>query len=111
MLTAEDLGECVQAFAIAMAELMGVDEVERAGVPKGRYRRERTVVRAPYLIGRREMMTVNISSERLLMKSRLAGVACGSSSPHLRLLAAPFSTSGVSLSTTLSDRSGSTGNI
>ena len=31
--TAEDLGECIQAFAIAMAELVGVDEVERAGVP------------------------------------------------------------------------------
>ena len=30
---AEDLGECIQAFAIAMAELMGGDEVERAGVP------------------------------------------------------------------------------
>ena len=45
------------------------------------------------------------------MKSRPAGVACGSSSPRLRLLAAPFSTSGVSLSTALSDRNGSTGNI
>ena len=31
--TAEDLGECIQAFAIAMAELVGVDEVERTGVP------------------------------------------------------------------------------
>ena len=31
--TAEDLGECIQAFVIAMAELVGVDEVERAGVP------------------------------------------------------------------------------
>ena len=31
--TAEDLGECIQAFAIAMAELVGVDEVERGGVP------------------------------------------------------------------------------
>ena len=31
--TAEDLGECIQTFAIAMAELVGVDEVERAGVP------------------------------------------------------------------------------
>ena len=31
--TAEDLGERIQAFAIAMAELVGVDEVERAGVP------------------------------------------------------------------------------
>ena len=30
---AEDLGERIQAFAIAMAELVGVDEVERAGVP------------------------------------------------------------------------------
>ena len=56
-------------------------------------------------------MTVNISSGRLLMKSRPAGVACGSSSPRLRLLAAPFSTSGVSLSAALSDRNGSTGNI
>jgi len=33
--TAEDLGERIQAFAIAMAELVGVDEVERAGVPQG----------------------------------------------------------------------------
>ena len=31
--TAEDLGEHIQAFAIAMGELVGVDEVERAGVP------------------------------------------------------------------------------
>ena len=31
--TAEDLGECIQDFATAMAELVGVDEVERAGVP------------------------------------------------------------------------------
>ena len=31
--TAEDLGERIQAFAIAMAELVGVDEVERARVP------------------------------------------------------------------------------
>ena len=33
MVTVEDLGECIQAFAIAMAELVGVDEVERGGVP------------------------------------------------------------------------------
>ena len=56
-------------------------------------------------------MTLNISSGRLLIKSRPAGVACGSSLPRLRLLAAPFSTSGVSLSAALSDRNGSTGNI
>ena len=31
--TAKDLGERIQAFAIAMAELVGVDEVERDGVP------------------------------------------------------------------------------
>ena len=31
--TTKDLGELIQAFAIAMAELVGVDEVERAGVP------------------------------------------------------------------------------
>ena len=31
--TVEGLGECIQAFAIAMAELVGVDEVERGGVP------------------------------------------------------------------------------
>ena len=31
--TAEDLGERIQAFAITMAELVGVDEVERARVP------------------------------------------------------------------------------
>ena len=30
--TAEDLGERIQAFAIAMAELVGVDEVKRGGV-------------------------------------------------------------------------------
>ena len=40
------------------------------------------------------------------INSRPAGVACGSSSPRLRLLAAPFSTSGVSLSAALSDRMG-----
>ena len=31
--TTEDLGERIQTFAIAMAELVGVDEVERVGVP------------------------------------------------------------------------------
>ena len=31
--TAEDLGERMQAFAVAIAELVGVDEVERDGVP------------------------------------------------------------------------------
>ena len=31
--TSEDLGERIQAFAIAMAELVGVDEVERARIP------------------------------------------------------------------------------
>ena len=31
--TAEDLGERIQAFAIAMAELGGVDEVEGGGGP------------------------------------------------------------------------------
>ena len=29
----EDVGQRVQAFAIAMIELVGVDEVERGGVP------------------------------------------------------------------------------
>ena len=57
------------------------------------------------------MMTVNISSGRLLMKSRPARVTCSSSSRRLRLLAAPFSTFGVSLSVVLSDRNGSAGNI
>jgi hypothetical protein len=33
MVPAEDLGQCVQAFAIAMAELVDIDEVERGGVP------------------------------------------------------------------------------
>ena len=33
MVTAEDLGEHIQAFAIAMAEVVGVNEVERGGVP------------------------------------------------------------------------------
>ena len=33
--TAEDLGERIQAFAIAMAALVGVDEVERARVHRG----------------------------------------------------------------------------
>ena len=31
--TAEDLGEHIQDFAITMSELVGVDEVERVGVP------------------------------------------------------------------------------
>ena len=30
--TADDLGECIQAFAIAIAELVSVDKVERGGV-------------------------------------------------------------------------------
>ena len=33
--TAEDLGQCVQAFAIAMVDLVDVDEVEMGGVPSG----------------------------------------------------------------------------
>ena len=33
MVTAEDLGECIQAFAIAMAELVGVEEVDRGEEP------------------------------------------------------------------------------
>ena len=33
MVTAEDLGERIQGFAIPMAELVGVDEVERGGIP------------------------------------------------------------------------------
>ena len=74
--TADDLRECIQAFGIAMAELVGVDDVERLEFHRGHHRQERTVSRAPYLIGRREMMTVNISSGRLLMKSRHVGVAC-----------------------------------
>ena len=59
---------------------------------RGHHRWERVVVLAPYLIGRRDMMTVNISSGRLLMKSRPAGVAWGSFSTHLCLLGALFST-------------------
>ena len=31
--TAEDLGERIQAFVIAMAELVGVDEVKRGRLP------------------------------------------------------------------------------
>jgi hypothetical protein len=30
---AEDLGQHIQAFAIAMVELVDVDEVERGGMP------------------------------------------------------------------------------
>ena len=33
MVTAEDLGECIQALAIAMAELVGVEEVDRGAEP------------------------------------------------------------------------------
>ena len=33
IMTAEDLGERIRAFVMAKAELVGVDEVERAGVP------------------------------------------------------------------------------
>ena len=33
MVTAKDLGERIQALAIAMAELMGVEEVDRGGEP------------------------------------------------------------------------------
>ena len=69
---------------------------------RGRHRRERVAVLAPYLIGRRYMMTLNISSGRLLMKSRPAGVACGSYSTRLRLLAASFSTSSAATETSVS---------
>ena len=47
-------------------------------------------------------MTLNISSGRLLIKSRPAGVACDSSSPRLHLLAASFSTSSVATETSVS---------
>ena len=33
MVTAEDLGELVQAFVIAIAELVGVEEVDRGEEP------------------------------------------------------------------------------
>ena len=33
MVTAKDLGPCVQAFAIVMVELLHIDEVEKRGVP------------------------------------------------------------------------------
>ena len=33
MVTAEDLAECIQALAIAMAELVGVEEVDRGAEP------------------------------------------------------------------------------
>ena len=69
---------------------------------RGRQDRERTVVRAPYLIGRREMMTINISLGRLLMKSRPAGIACGSFSARLHLLAASLSTSSAVMKTYVS---------
>ena len=35
MVTAEDLGERIQTFAIAMAELVGVEEVDRGEEPLG----------------------------------------------------------------------------
>ena len=35
MVTAKDLGEHIQAFAIAMAELVGVEEVDRGEEPLG----------------------------------------------------------------------------
>ena len=54
-------------------------------------------------------MTVNISLGRLLMKPRSAGVACGSCSTRLRLLAASSSTLGVSSAMSLSDRTGGVG--
>ena len=33
MVTAEDLGECIQAFLIAMAELVGIEEVDMGEEP------------------------------------------------------------------------------
>ena len=69
---------------------------------RGRHRRERAVVLARYLIGRRDMMTINISSGRLLMKSRPAGVACGSFLTRLRLFSASFSTSSAGAGTSVS---------
>ena len=47
-------------------------------------------------------MTINISSGRLLMKSRPAGVACGSFSTYLHLLAASLSTSSAAMETFVS---------
>ena len=107
----EDLGECIQAFVIAMQSSWVSMRSRGVEFHRGRHRWERTVVCAPYLIGRREMMTDTILSGRLLVKSRPVGVTCGTRSPRLRLLAAPFFTSGVSLSAALSDRNVSTGNI
>jgi hypothetical protein len=83
----EDVGQCVQALVLPAAELVVDDEVQGGAAPRGRHRRERTVVRTPYLMGRWDMMVTNISSGRLLMKSTFAGGSCNSGSTRPRLLA------------------------
>ena len=83
----EDVGQCVQAFALPAAELIVLDEVQGVECQRGHHPRERTVVRTPDLMGRRDMMVTNISSGSLLVKSMLAGGSCGSGSTRPRLLA------------------------
>jgi hypothetical protein len=84
----EDVGQCIQVSAILHAELGWVDEVQGVECQRGRYRLERTVVRTPDLMGRRDMMVTNISLGRLLMKSTLVGGSSGSGSTCPCLLAA-----------------------
>ena len=48
-------------------------ELEGNGAPQGLHRWEITVVRAPDLVGRKEMMRRSILSGSSLMRSRLAG--------------------------------------
>ena len=72
----EDVGQCIQAFALPAAELIDIDNVHGVECQRGRHSRERTVVRTPDLMWRWDTMVTNISSVRLLMKSTFAGGSC-----------------------------------
>jgi hypothetical protein len=47
----EDVGQCIQAFALPSAELVVLDEVQGVESQRGHHRRERAVVRTPDLMG------------------------------------------------------------
>ena len=66
-------------ISIPIVEAAVDGEVEGDAAPDGAPPPESRAVRMKDLVGRRQMMTSNMSSGRLLMKSRLAGCAFGSS--------------------------------
>ena len=48
----EDVGQCVQASLLPATKLLVDGEIQGVEFQRGRHRRERTMVRMPYLTGR-----------------------------------------------------------